>query len=82
MLKKIADICAYNIFRQFALYGREWMGRKKNNDGLSAMSMYPYFDKIRCNFLFNPLNNQVRGVGLTCVPDFDKVNWNLLKGCF
>ena len=79
---QVADICAYNIFRQFVMYGREWMGQNKMNNGVSSMRMYPYFDRIRCNFLFNPLNKQVRGVGLSCLPDLEKVNWGLLDGCF
>jgi hypothetical protein len=79
---QVADICAYNIFRQFVLYGREWMGHKKTKNGLSSMRMYPYFDRIRCNLLFNPLNKQVRGIGLSCLPDLEKVNWNLLDGCY
>lgn len=79
---QIADICAYNIYRQFVEFGREWAGRDKSKDGETVMSTYPYFDRIRCNFLYNPLNKQVRGVGLTCVPDIYKVNWGLLDGCF
>jgi len=79
---QVADICAYNIFRQFVEFGREWAGQRKSRDGKIVMNTYSYFDRVRCNFLYNPLNRQVRGVGLTCVPDIDKVNWNLLDGCF
>jgi len=79
---QVADICAYNIFRQFVEYGREWAGQSKTRNGQSVMKTYPYFNRIRCNFHYNPLNMQVRGVGLTCIPDFDKVNWGLLDGCF
>ncbi len=50
--------------------------------GKSRMTPYPYFDRIRCNFFYNPLTTQVRGYGLVCVPDIKKINWNLLKGCF
>ena len=46
------------------------------------MDIYPYLNRIRCNFLFNPFNKQVRGVGLTCVPDGGKINWDILNGCF
>lgn len=79
---QIADICAYNIFRQFAQYGREWSGSKKDKVGKSRMTPYSYFDRIRCNFFYNPFNMQVRGYGLVCIPDVKKINWNLLKGCF
>ncbi len=79
---QIADICAYNIFRQFAQYGREWGGSKKDKIGKSRMTPYSYFNRIRCNFFYNPTNRQVRGYGLVCIPDTKKVNWNLLEGCF
>jgi hypothetical protein len=79
---QVADICAYNIFRQFVEFGREWAGQTKSKDGKTVMSTYPYFDRIRCNFLYASLNRQVRGVGLTCIPDIYKVNWDLLEGCF
>lgn len=72
---QVADVCAYNVFRQFVQFGREWEGKSK-------LSLYPYFNRIRCNFFFNPKNCHVRGCGLVCVPDKNKVNWNLLKGCF
>lgn len=79
---QVADICAYNIFRQFVEFGREWTGQNKSKNGKVSMSAYPYFDRIRCNFLYNPFNKQVRGVGLTCVPDVKKLDWGLLDGCF
>ncbi|MDA2922560.1 DUF3800 domain-containing protein [Patescibacteria group bacterium AH-259-L07] len=77
-----ADICAYNIFRQFVEFGREWTGKAKNRNGKIKMNMYEYFDRIRCNFMYHPINKTVRGVGLTCLPDLDKINWNILEGCF
>ncbi len=80
---QIADICVYNIFRQFLEYGREWIGSERNNEGQAKMRMYEYFDKIRCNFAFHPFHpNKVRGIGLSCLPDLEKLNWDLLKGCF
>lgn len=78
---QVADICAYNIYRQFIEFGRDWCG-KNTKEGERVMSAYPYFNRIRCNFLFNPLTKQVRGVGLTCVPDSNKVNWDILQNCF
>lgn len=79
---QVADICAYNIFRQFVEFGRDWNGQKKYKDGKMIMDTYPYFDKIRCNLFYNSFTKQVRGIGLTCIPDADKVNWDLLNGCF
>lgn len=78
---QIADICAYNIYRQFVEFGCEWFGKEKLKDGKSTMHVYQYFNRIRCNFFFNPQTKQVRGIGLCCLPDKDKVNWNVLEGC-
>ncbi len=79
---QVADICAYNIFRQFLEFGRDWYGNEKDVKGRVKMNIYKYFDKTRCNFMFHPATNQVRGIGLICLPDRDKINWNLLEGCF
>ncbi len=77
---QIADICAYNIHRQFTVYGREWCGDRVSADGKKQMETYDYFEKIRCNFHANAQGN-VRGCGLTCVPDVNKVNWNFHQNC-
>lgn len=74
---QIADLCAYNIYRQFVDYGRDWQGENENK----TMPMYKYFEKIKCNFLYHPNTMKVCGVGLTCIPDVGKVNWDLLQGC-
>lgn len=79
---QVADICAYNIFRQFVEFGRQWSGKRKNGVGRSKMELYEYFDKVRCNFLYHPATKQVRGVGLVCLPDVGKVNWGILEDCF
>ncbi|MCX6790916.1 MAG: hypothetical protein NTV62_01835 [Candidatus Gribaldobacteria bacterium] len=78
---QVADVRAYNIYRQFVEFGRDWCG-KNQKDGKVFMETYSYFDRIRCNFLFNLTKKQARGVGLTCVPDGEKVNWDILDGCF
>jgi len=80
---QVADLCAYNIFRQFCGYGREWFGYQKDGKGNVTMQYYKYFDKIRCNFAYHPIHrNKVRGVGLTCLPDSEKISWDILRGCF
>lgn len=74
---QLADLCAYNVYRQFVQFGRQW-------DGVALggkMELYGYFDKIRCNFLANYDGKNVRGCGLICLPDPKKCNWNLLDGC-
>jgi len=78
---QIADICAYNIYRQFVHYGREWSGKNKNEKGQVVMKKYKYFDKIKCNFIHMPKYKKVCGVGLICLPDLGKLQWNMLKDC-
>jgi len=68
---QMADICGYPIYRQFVHYGRQWCSPK-----IEQLKMYEYFDKIRHNFVDK--NTKVRGVGLVCLPDIEKVNWNIL----
>lgn len=79
---QVADVCAYNIFRQFVQFGREWAGETRAKNGKGKMQLYPYFDRIRCNFYYHLRTKQVRGYGLVCIPDSQKVNWNILEGCF
>lgn len=71
---QLADLCAYNVFRQFVMYGRDWDG--SHNRKLRA---YKYFQKMSGNFYHKPRSSQVRGCGLVCIPDLNKVNWDLLK---
>jgi hypothetical protein len=76
---QLADLCAYNIYRQFVHYGRDWQGEGQGTG--QKMSGYGYFHRIRCNFLFHPRTRKVPGCGLVCVPDIGKCNWDLLDGC-
>lgn len=80
---QLADLCAYNVYRQFVHYGREWSGNNKNKNGESVMNMYEYFNRIRCNFVHLPMGigKKVCGVGMICIPDIDKCNWDLMSGC-
>lgn len=73
---QIADLCAYNIFRQFVEYGRQWQTKDAQ-----SMPTYRYFDKMRCNFQAHPVTEKVVGIGLSCIPNIGKCNWDLLNGC-
>lgn len=79
---QVADVCVYNVFRQFVQFGREWSGEIKTGQERKKLNLYPYFDRIRCNFFYNRRNSQVRGCGLVCIPDKNKINWDLLRDCF
>ncbi len=81
---QLADICAYNIFRQFVLYGRAWQGTEHRADGKLVLPCYDYFSKIcPCFYSYEPYysfgpSKTVRGGGLVVIPDKKKVDWNLL----
>jgi len=77
---QIADICAYNIHRQFTVYGRDWTGGHKDGTGKQVLRGYDYFSRIKCNLRCDH-NGTVRGVGLVCIPDVQKINWDILAGC-
>ncbi len=79
---QVADVCAYIVSRQFIENGREWGGKRKDENGDVVLNTYDYFSKIRCNFYAGGwLISSVRGYGLVCLPDNAKINWDLQKGC-
>jgi len=78
---QVADVCAYNIYRQFIDYGSEWRGEVVGSDGKKHLQTYDYFERIACNFARNPYTRKVNGVGITCIPDSEKINWNLQETC-
>jgi hypothetical protein len=69
-LLQLADLAAYNIYRQFVDHGREW-------ESQSEWSLYPYFQRIKDNFMHR--NGQIRGIGLCKLPDIAKPDWRLKK---
>lgn len=48
-LLQLADLCAYNIYRQFADHGDEW--------GSGFKSKYPYFERIESKIYCDPSGN-------------------------
>ncbi len=73
---QIADLCAYNIYRQFVHHGRVWQESETGN-----LPVYEFFDRIRCNFISHPVSSKVVGCGLICIPAIGNSDWNLLDGC-
>ncbi len=79
---QVADICAYNVARQFVEHAAEWGGDRKDEEGAEKLGTYDYFHRIRCNFYSGGwFGNRVRGNGLVCIPDPKKINWDFQKGC-
>lgn len=70
---QLADICAYNIRRQFMEHWKIWIEWPANSECLT----YEYFDRIRKNF--HHQWKKVVGRWLVLIPDFQKIQWNILS---
>lgn len=80
---QIADVCGYNIYRQFCEHGREWLGI--GNKDRHKLPCYKYFTRIVCNMSCSPYlehMNRIRGYGVSLIPDVAKNNWCLPGKCF
>lgn len=64
---QLADMVAYNTWRQFVDYGHEW-DNHSTGDNHRELPMYEYFEKIAIKFYCND-RNTISGVGLIKVPD-------------
>jgi len=71
-LLQLADLAAYNVYRQFVDYGREW-----EKPIQETLPLYPYFQRMLGNFITK--NDRIRGIGLCKLPDTAKINWGLRK---
>lgn len=72
-LVQVADIAAYNVFRQFTEYGEEW-----ENNGLNRLPTYDYFRRIGRKFRRGP-NNRIQGYGVVKMPLRQQVRWHLTE---
>lgn len=72
-LVQVADIAAYNVFRQFTEYGEEWETR-----GLNRLPTYNYFRRIGRKFRRGP-NNRIQGYGVVKMPLRQRVPWRLTE---
>jgi hypothetical protein len=62
---QVADICAYDIYRQFVEFGRSFGQQSK-----LFSDQYLYFERISSNLLDN--SGRVKGVSLVVLPDINK----------
>jgi len=61
-LIQVADIVAYNVFRQFTDYGDEW-----EMHGLSALPTYEPFERLSTKFR-KGAHGRIQGYGVVKVP--------------
>ncbi len=69
---QIADLCAYNVYRQFTEFGRVWQGEEHGE-----MKLYDYFARIKNNFICDKSTKKVPGYGIILIPDVGKLKWDL-----
>lgn len=64
----LADLAAYNVYRQFVEYGVDWDDRSR-----SSVPMYPYFEALLGNLL--RYRGKAVGCGLVKLPDPAHRRW-------
>ena len=70
-LVQVADLVAYNVFRQFRDYGEEW-----ETAGLSQLPTYDWFARMAGKFRRGP-NGRIQGYGVVKFPLRNRVQWGV-----
>ena len=68
-LLQVADVVAYNVFRQFREHGDEW-----DKQGSEQVPIYPWLGKVLPRFVLGPAN-QLEGWGIVKWPHDRKSRW-------
>jgi hypothetical protein len=72
-LLQVADLVAYNVFRQFRNHGDEW-----DNPGAQKVPVYKALQSLMPRFMRGP-NGQVQGYGLVKWPTQHSGHWGLAE---
>lgn len=67
---QVADICSYNVLRQFVEHGEEW--EQENPE----LELYSYLRRIEAKFRQDP-NGRVQGYGIVKFPLRRRVRWHV-----
>lgn len=70
---QVADVAAYNVYRQFIDHGEEW-----EQSGLGTLSMYEHFERMSGKFR-RDANGRVQGYGIVKFPLRNRVYWGIIK---
>ncbi|MFL6202391.1 MAG: DUF3800 domain-containing protein [Thermoanaerobaculia bacterium] len=68
---QVADVIAYNVYRQFRQYGEEWETR-----GLETLPAYPWFSRLLGKFR-RGANGRIQGFGVAKIPLRTRVPWRI-----
>jgi hypothetical protein len=66
---QVADVVAYNVYRQFVDHGDAWEA-----EGLGSLPLYDWFEKIGGKFRVGP-NQRVQGYGIVKFPLRKRIRW-------
>lgn len=70
---QVADIVAYNVYRQFVEYGDEWEGKGLVNG--EPLPVYPWFEKLSPKFRSDG-SGRIQGYGIIKFPMGKRVPWS------
>lgn len=74
---QVADIIAYNVYRQFIEYGEEWEG--KGLGPRDALPVYPWLEKLGSKFRSDG-SGRIQGYGIIKFPMGRRVPWAFKEG--
>ena len=72
-LVQVADLVAYNVFRQFREHGEEW-----EEEGLKKLPTYAYFRRLSEKFRSGP-GGRIQGYGVVKMPLRTRVRWGVRR---
>jgi hypothetical protein len=77
---QVADVAAYNVYRQFIEHGEEWedISKLEEKDGRFSLPMYEWFEKIGGKFRKGP-ENRVQGYGIVKFPMVKRLPWKVVE---
>ena len=79
-LVQVADIAAYNVFRQFGEYGEEWERARSEPQSSTPLTLptYEYFRTLGTKFRASP-TGRIQGYGVVKMPLRNRIQWGLRK---
>ena len=79
-LVQVADIAAYNVFRQFTEYGEEWESASREPKASTPLTLptYQYFRRLGPKFRASP-TGRIQGYGVVKMPLRNRIQWGLRR---
>lgn len=74
-LIQVADIVAYNVYRQFVDFGQFWEEKPDNDD--PTLPTYEWFNSIAHKFRQESYQNRIQGYGVVKFPLQERIIWGV-----